>query len=64
MLLIASFNMRVISLVEGRQTLLYEEFRGKQLKKTEGVRCAQEIPLTKRLIVDVEFYDLKTASVN
>ncbi|GJW25510.1 BTB/POZ domain-containing protein-like protein [Tanacetum coccineum] len=64
MLLIASFNMRVVSLVEGRQTLLYEEFRDKQLKKTEGVRCEQMIPLTKRFIVDVEFYDLKTASVN
>ncbi|GJZ37706.1 SKP1/BTB/POZ domain-containing protein [Tanacetum coccineum] len=64
MLLIASFNMRVVSLVEGRPTLLYEEFRDKLLEKTKGVRCAQTIPLTKRFIVDVEFFDLKTASLN
>ncbi|GKA71349.1 BTB/POZ domain-containing protein-like protein [Tanacetum coccineum] len=64
MLLIASFNMRVVSLVEGRQTLLYGEFRDKLLEKTKGVRCAQTVPWTKRFIVDVEFFDVKTASLN
>ncbi|PWA52333.1 BTB/POZ domain-containing protein [Artemisia annua] len=63
-LLIASFNMRVVSLVEGRRILLYTEIRDKRLKKTEGVRCALTVPLTRRFIIDVEFLDLKTASLN
>ncbi|KAI3492917.1 hypothetical protein L1887_42412 [Cichorium endivia] len=61
---VASFNIRVISLLGGRKTLVHPEVRDKQLKSGENFVWAVEVPLTGRFIIDVEFLDLKTASPN
>lgn len=40
------------------------EIRDKQLKGSEDFVWALEVPLTGKFIIDVEFLDLKTASLN
>ncbi|GJY20503.1 hypothetical protein Tco_0393069 [Tanacetum coccineum] len=61
---IASFNVRVVSLLGGRKTLLHPEVKDKQFKSGEPFVWALEVPLTGRFIVDVEFLDLKITSPN
>ncbi|GKB78889.1 BTB/POZ domain-containing protein-like protein [Tanacetum coccineum] len=61
---IASFNVRVVSLLGGRETLLHPEVKDKQFKSGEPFVLALEVPLTGRFIVDVEFLDLKITSSN
>ncbi|PWA80288.1 SKP1/BTB/POZ domain-containing protein [Artemisia annua] len=61
---IASFNIRVVSLLGGRKTLVHPEVKDKQFKSGEAFVWALEVPLTGRFIVDVEFLDLKITSPN
>ncbi|KAJ0790496.1 putative chromatin remodeling & transcription regulator BTB-POZ family [Helianthus annuus] len=61
---IASFNIRVISSLGGRKTLVHPEIRDKLLRSGEGFVWALDVQLTGRFIVDLEFLDLKTASPN
>ncbi|XP_071694313.1 BTB/POZ domain-containing protein At1g55760-like [Rutidosis leptorrhynchoides] len=59
---IASFNIRVVSLLGGRKTFVHPEIKDKPLKSSVGFVWALEVPLTGRFIIDVEFLDLKIAS--
>ncbi|KAI7734426.1 hypothetical protein M8C21_004075 [Ambrosia artemisiifolia] len=61
---IASFNIRVISSLGGRKTLVHPEVKDKQLRSGEGFVWALDVQLTGRFIIDLEFLDLKTASSN
>ncbi|XP_076926296.1 BTB/POZ domain-containing protein At1g55760-like [Bidens hawaiensis] len=61
---IASFIIRVVSLLGGRKALVHPEIRDKQLKASEDFVWALEVPLTGKFIIDLEFLDLKTASPN
>ncbi|PWA72362.1 SKP1/BTB/POZ domain-containing protein [Artemisia annua] len=67
----ASFNMRLVSVVDGRKTLQYTQFRdmlidsGDMLgRKTGRINWVHGVSLTNRFIIEVEFLDLKTASPN
>lgn len=60
----ASFNMRLVSLVDGRETLRYTQFRDTLIDSTEGFNWVHGFSLINRFIIEVEFLDLKTASSN
>ncbi|GJS49816.1 BTB/POZ domain-containing protein [Tanacetum coccineum] len=60
---IASFIIRVVSSLGGRKALTHPEIRDKQLKSSEDFVWALEVPLTGKFIIDVEFLDLKSASI-
>ncbi|PWA91875.1 SKP1/BTB/POZ domain-containing protein [Artemisia annua] len=62
--LIASFNMRVVSLVGGRKTLTRARVRNKQVNYPDRFVWMLKVPLTRRFIIEVEFLDLKTAYPN
>ncbi|CAH1428794.1 unnamed protein product [Lactuca virosa] len=59
---VASFDIRIISFLGGRKTLVHPEVRDKPLHSGEDFIWALEVPLTGKFIIDVEFLDLKTAS--
>nr|GEV55752.1 hypothetical protein [Tanacetum cinerariifolium] len=60
---IASFNMRLASLVEGRETLAHVEIRDKQLQLSEDfIVLTFDGLLTRSFMIEVEFLDLKTTS--
>ncbi|XP_023740604.1 BTB/POZ domain-containing protein At1g55760 isoform X1 [Lactuca sativa] len=59
---VASFDIRIISFLGGRKTLVHPEVRDKPLHSGKDFIWALEVPLTGRFIIDVEFLDLKTAS--
>ncbi|KAI4389714.1 hypothetical protein MLD38_001912 [Melastoma candidum] len=60
---IASFVVRVVSSAAGgRKTLTHPEVTDKPLKSSEDFIWPIDIPLTGKLIIDVEFLDLKTLS--
>lgn len=61
---IASFVIRVVCFVGDRKALTHPEIKEKQLKNSDDFVWALEVPLTGKLIIDVEFLDLKTASPN
>uniref|UniRef100_A0A7N0VL46 BTB domain-containing protein n=1 Tax=Kalanchoe fedtschenkoi TaxID=63787 RepID=A0A7N0VL46_KALFE len=59
---IASFVMRAVCFVGGRKTLTHTEVKDKQLKRNEDfVWGLDEVPLTGKFIIDVDFIDLKTS---
>ncbi|CAM8948654.1 hypothetical protein QQ045_016958 [Rhodiola kirilowii] len=61
---IASFAIRVVCSVGGRKALTHTEVTDKLLKRNEDfIWGLDEVPLTGKLIIDVEFTDLKTASL-
>uniref|UniRef100_A0A5B6ZDW3 BTB domain-containing protein n=1 Tax=Davidia involucrata TaxID=16924 RepID=A0A5B6ZDW3_DAVIN len=59
---IASFIIRVVCSAGDRKALIHPEIKDKQLKNNEDFVWAIEVPLTGKLVIDVEFLDLKTAS--
>ncbi|KAB1208409.1 hypothetical protein CJ030_MR7G001380 [Morella rubra] len=59
---IASFIIRVVSSVRDRQALTHPEITDKKLKNNDDFVWAIEVPLTGKVIIDIEFLDLKTAS--
>ncbi|GLT73826.1 hypothetical protein SLA2020_456590 [Shorea laevis] len=59
---IASFIIRVICSAGDRKAFIHPEIRDKQLKSNDHFVWAIEVPLTGKLIIDVEFLDLKIAS--
>ncbi|KAL4185861.1 hypothetical protein AMTRI_Chr10g232910 [Amborella trichopoda] len=61
---IASFVVRVLSPGTSRRTLVYPEISDKQLKSSEDFVWPVETTFTGRIIIDVEFFDLKIASSN
>nr|XP_043608422.1 BTB/POZ domain-containing protein At1g55760-like [Erigeron canadensis] len=61
---VASFNIRLVSFLGGRNTLVHPEIRDKPLKSGEGFVWALEVPLQGRFIIDVEFLDLKITAPN
>ncbi|XP_077217372.1 BTB/POZ domain-containing protein [Tasmannia lanceolata] len=58
---IASFIIRVRSSTGDRRILLHPEITDKQLKSNDDFVWAIETPLAGRIIIDVEFLDLKIA---
>ncbi|GJR28666.1 SKP1/BTB/POZ domain-containing protein [Tanacetum coccineum] len=54
--------MRLVSLVGGRKVLAHIVVRDEELKWTEGFLWTANVQLTSRFIMEVEFFDLKTAS--
>ncbi|KAL3614841.1 hypothetical protein CASFOL_040502 [Castilleja foliolosa] len=62
---IASFIIKLVSAVGDRKCLVYPEVNDKQLKSNEDfVWPIDQVPLTGKFIIDVEFLDLKIASPN
>ncbi|KAI7731188.1 hypothetical protein M8C21_030259 [Ambrosia artemisiifolia] len=61
---IASFIIQVVCSLGGRKTLVHPEIRDKQLRCNGDFVWAIEVPLGGKFIIDVEFLDLKTASLN
>nr|GMC53387.1 BTB/POZ domain-containing protein At1g55760 [Ipomoea batatas] len=61
---VASFIIRVVSSFGGRKTLAHPEVVDKQLKTSEDFSWAIEVPFSGKVIIDVEFLDLKIASPN
>ncbi|XP_021905843.1 BTB/POZ domain-containing protein At1g55760 [Carica papaya] len=59
---IASFVIRVVCSAGDRKALTHPEITDKQLKSNEDFVWAIEVPLTGKIIIDVEFLDLKTTS--
>ncbi|GLT83714.1 hypothetical protein SLE2022_019870 [Rubroshorea leprosula] len=59
---IASFIIRVVCSAGDRKAFIHPEIRDKQLKNNDHFVWATEVPLTGKLIIDVEFLDLKIAS--
>ncbi|PWA72289.1 BTB/POZ domain-containing protein [Artemisia annua] len=60
---IASFNIRLVSLVGGRKVLAHTVVRDEELKWSEGfLWTINYVDLTSVFIIEVEFFDLKTAS--
>ncbi|KAJ8754977.1 hypothetical protein K2173_015489 [Erythroxylum novogranatense] len=59
---VASFRIRVICSACNRKTFTHPEITGKQLKTNEDFIWALEVPFTGKIIIDVEFLDLKTTS--
>ncbi|GKV37415.1 hypothetical protein SLEP1_g45446 [Rubroshorea leprosula] len=60
---IASFIIRVVSSAGDRKSLTHPEITDKQLKNNDDFVWAIEVPLTGKFIIDVEFVDLKIASL-
>ncbi|PWA84537.1 SKP1/BTB/POZ domain-containing protein [Artemisia annua] len=58
---IASFNLRIVSLVGGRKTLVKADIRDRQLK-SEGFKGKLEAGKPRGFIIEAEFLDLKSAS--
>lgn len=61
---IASFIIRVLSSHGNRHALIHPGVTDKPIKNNEEFIWAIETPLTGKFIIDVEFLDLKTASLN
>ncbi|KAL9268129.1 BTB/POZ domain-containing protein [Drosera capensis] len=61
---IASFVIRVLCAGGDRKTLVHPEITDKQLKSSDDFVWAIEAPLAGKLIIDVEFLDLKIAPPN
>ncbi|GFP99113.1 BTB/POZ domain-containing protein at1g55760 [Phtheirospermum japonicum] len=61
---IASFIIKLVSSVGDRKCLVHPDVTDKQLKSNEDFVWAIEVPLTGKFIIDVEFLDLKIASLN
>lgn len=59
---IASFIIRVLLSVGGRKAFTHPEIKDRQLKNSEDFVWVFEAPTTGKLIIDVEFLDLKTKS--
>ncbi|XP_010552340.1 PREDICTED: BTB/POZ domain-containing protein At1g55760 isoform X2 [Tarenaya hassleriana] len=59
---IASFVARVVSSAGERKTLTHPETSDKRLKTNEDFVWVLEVPLTGKLIIDIEFLDLKILS--
>ncbi|GKV44554.1 hypothetical protein SLEP1_g51724 [Rubroshorea leprosula] len=59
---IASFIIRAVCSAGDRKAFIHPEIRDKQLKNNDHFVWAVEVPLTGKLIIDVEFLDLKIAS--
>ncbi|XP_047334705.1 BTB/POZ domain-containing protein At1g55760 [Impatiens glandulifera] len=61
---IASFIIKIISSAGDRKTLVHPEVTDRKLKNNDDFVWAIEVPLTAKLIIDVEFLDLKISSQN
>ncbi|XP_057530667.1 BTB/POZ domain-containing protein At1g55760 [Amaranthus tricolor] len=59
---IASFVIRVLSSIGDRKPLVHPEVRDQVLKNNDDFIWPIDIPLTGKLVIDVEFLDLKTSS--
>jgi speckle-type POZ protein len=59
---VASFALRVVSSTGERKALSHPEVIDKRIKTNEDFIWTIEVPLTGKIIIDVEFLDLKVLS--